>query len=128
MTLKKNSLNEKDTFFVQLRCHAAVIRKDKEKPWHCCLYIGESASESSTYPVSEFLELLLSKIHAKNIILVADICDLKSSPQFGLFVNPVATYTELSGRYKAPHLRGPFNLDARRAAGFDDEELAALQR
>jgi len=25
-------------------------------------------------------------------------------------------------------LRGPFNLEARRAAGFDEEELAALGR
>ncbi len=92
--LKKNNLDAKATVIVQLRCHAAVIRKDKEKPWHSCLYIGESASESSTYPVSEFMELLLSKIHAKNIILVADICDLKSSPQLGLIVNPVATYIQ----------------------------------
>ena len=90
--LKKHNLNERDTVFVQLRCHAAVIRKDKDKPWHCCLYIGESASDSSTYPVSEFMERLLSTIHADNIVLVADICDLKSSPQLGLFVNPVATY------------------------------------
>jgi uncharacterized ferritin-like protein (DUF455 family) len=42
--------------------------------------------------------------------------------------DPVATYAELSERYKAPHLRGPFNLEARRAAGFDEDELAALQR
>ncbi|HUP78784.1 MAG TPA: hypothetical protein VM260_09530, partial [Pirellula sp.] len=94
--LKKNNLDAKSTVIVQLRCHAAVIRKgnvilkDKENPWHCCLYIGES--EGATYPVSEFMELLLNKIHAKNIILVADICDLKSSPQLGLIVNPVATY------------------------------------
>lgn len=43
-------------------------------------------------------------------------------------LDPVATYAELSERYKAPHLRGPFNLEARRAAGFDEEELAALGR
>ena len=43
-------------------------------------------------------------------------------------LDPVATYAELSERYKAPHLRGPFNLEARRAAGFDEEELAALLR
>ena len=41
-------------------------------------------------------------------------------------LDPVATYAELSERYKAPHLRGPFNLAARRAAGFDEAELAAL--
>ena len=39
----------------------------------------------------------------------------------------VATYAELADKYKAPRLRGPFNLEARRAAGFDEAELAALQ-
>ena len=42
-------------------------------------------------------------------------------------LDPIATYAELSDAYRAPLLRGPFNLDARRAAGFDEDELAALQ-
>jgi uncharacterized ferritin-like protein (DUF455 family) len=37
-----------------------------------------------------------------------------------------ATYLRLSDEYRAPKLRGPFNFDARRAAGFDEAELAAL--
>jgi uncharacterized ferritin-like protein (DUF455 family) len=41
-------------------------------------------------------------------------------------LDPVATYPELAARYGAPRLRGPFNLDARRAAGFDEDELRAL--
>lgn len=41
-------------------------------------------------------------------------------------LDPVTTYDELAARYKAPLLRGPFNLDARRAAGFAEDELAAL--
>ncbi|MGY6273613.1 ferritin-like domain-containing protein [Achromobacter denitrificans] len=41
--------------------------------------------------------------------------------------DPVACYAELARQYGAPRLRGPFNLEARRAAGFDDAELAALQ-
>ena len=41
-------------------------------------------------------------------------------------LEPVATYTGLALRYKAPPLRGPFNLEARRAAGFSDLELAQL--
>ncbi|AKM33031.1 hypothetical protein AB870_19660 [Pandoraea faecigallinarum] len=44
-----------------------------------------------------------------------------------LGVEPVATYARLAAQYGAPRLRGPFNLAARRAAGFDDDELAALQ-
>ena len=39
----------------------------------------------------------------------------------------VSTYQELALRYKAPVLRGPFNLEARRQAGFMESELAALQ-
>lgn len=40
--------------------------------------------------------------------------------------DPITTYTELALRYKAPILRGPFNLQARLDAGFTEEELAAL--
>ena len=40
--------------------------------------------------------------------------------------DPVKTFTELAKRYQAPVLKGPFNLDARRAAGFEEDELAGL--
>jgi hypothetical protein len=43
-------------------------------------------------------------------------------------LEPVACYAELARRYRAPRLRGPFNLEARRAAGFDERELAACRR
>ncbi len=42
--------------------------------------------------------------------------------------DPVTTHAQLAAQYNAPYLRGPFNLEARRAAGFDEEELAALGR
>ena len=41
-------------------------------------------------------------------------------------VAPQATYLQLAALHGAPRPRGPFNLEARRAAGFDDAELAAL--
>jgi uncharacterized ferritin-like protein (DUF455 family) len=41
-------------------------------------------------------------------------------------LEPVATYSRLAEQYQAPKVRGPFNLEARRAAGFSEEELAAL--
>jgi uncharacterized ferritin-like protein (DUF455 family) len=41
-------------------------------------------------------------------------------------LEPRATYDELVVRYKAPVLKGPFNLEARRRAGFTEEELARL--
>lgn len=42
-------------------------------------------------------------------------------------LDPIATYAELAAQHGAPRLRGPFNLSARRAAGFDETELALLQ-
>jgi len=36
-------------------------------------------------------------------------------------------YADLSATHRAPRLRGPFNLPARRAAGFDEDELRALE-
>lgn len=44
----------------------------------------------------------------------------------GRGLEPVATYAELVAKYRAPKLRAPFNVEARRLAGFDDEELRAL--
>ena len=38
------------------------------------------------------------------------------------------TYAELAEKHQAPRPRGPFNVEARRAAGFDEDELAALVR
>jgi uncharacterized ferritin-like protein (DUF455 family) len=42
-------------------------------------------------------------------------------------VDAVRIYDELATRYDAPVPRGPFNLPARRAAGFVEAEIAALQ-
>lgn len=41
-------------------------------------------------------------------------------------LEPGSTYAALSSAYDAPKLKGPFNLAARRAAGFDEAELAQL--
>ncbi|WP_240538477.1 ferritin-like domain-containing protein [Rhodoferax sp. PAMC 29310] len=38
----------------------------------------------------------------------------------------VSTYATLARTYGAKPLKGPFNLDARRAAGFDETELSVL--
>jgi uncharacterized ferritin-like protein (DUF455 family) len=38
----------------------------------------------------------------------------------------VGTYATLAQRYGAPQLKGPFNMEARRAAGFDEAELVQL--
>jgi len=40
---------------------------------------------------------------------------------------PVATYSQLAAQYGAPRMKGPFNLDARRAAGFTEEELESYR-
>ena len=41
-------------------------------------------------------------------------------------LEPVAYYRVLARQYGAPRLKGPFNTDARRQAGFVDTELSAL--
>ena len=41
-------------------------------------------------------------------------------------LEPITTYARLATEYKAPAMRKPFNLKARRAAGFSELELAAL--
>ncbi len=41
-------------------------------------------------------------------------------------LSPIKTYKELARIYRAPALRGPFNLDARKQAGFTAEELSLL--
>jgi uncharacterized ferritin-like protein (DUF455 family) len=41
-------------------------------------------------------------------------------------IDSVAAYAELTRTHQAPRLHGPFNLAARRQAGFLPEELAAL--
>ena len=41
-------------------------------------------------------------------------------------LDPIKTYTELAATYRAPKLKGPFNIEARLAAGFDPAEIALL--
>jgi len=41
-------------------------------------------------------------------------------------LDPVGTYADLALRHAAPRPRGPFNLAARRAAGFSEAELERL--
>jgi uncharacterized ferritin-like protein (DUF455 family) len=42
-------------------------------------------------------------------------------------LSPIATYRELAKQYRAPTLRGPFNIEARELAGFTSEELSLLE-
>lgn len=42
-------------------------------------------------------------------------------------LDPMETYATLTKQYNAPPLRGPFNIEARKAAGFTDAELASLK-
>lgn len=41
-------------------------------------------------------------------------------------LDPIQTYADLVKKYDAPKLRPPFNMEARRLAGFDEIELLAL--
>ena len=41
-------------------------------------------------------------------------------------LSPIKAYQDLARQYRAPVLRGPFNLEARKLAGFTIEELSLL--
>ena len=41
-------------------------------------------------------------------------------------MDPLTTYAKLAGQYGAPRMKGPLNLEARRYAGFSEEELMLL--
>jgi uncharacterized ferritin-like protein (DUF455 family) len=41
-------------------------------------------------------------------------------------LSAITTYKELARKYRAPVLRGPFNLEGRKQAGFTNEELDLL--
>jgi uncharacterized ferritin-like protein (DUF455 family) len=41
-------------------------------------------------------------------------------------LSPISVYRDLAKKYCAPKLRGPFNIEARRRAGFSEEELSLL--
>lgn len=41
-------------------------------------------------------------------------------------LSPISAYRDLAKKYCAPKLRGPFNMEARKQAGFSDEELGLL--
>jgi uncharacterized ferritin-like protein (DUF455 family) len=43
-------------------------------------------------------------------------------------LDPLVHAAALADAHRAPRPRPPFNLEARRAAGFSDDELAALER
>lgn len=42
-------------------------------------------------------------------------------------LDPVVHYAQMARIYRAPRLKGPFNIEARLAAGFTEQELEALQ-
>lgn len=49
------------------------------------------------------------------------LCELKS-------IDPISTFESLCEEYRAPTLRPPFNIDARKQAGFTDQEIHYLQQ
>jgi uncharacterized ferritin-like protein (DUF455 family) len=42
-------------------------------------------------------------------------------------LSPITAYRELAAKYRAPVLKGPFNMAARKQAGFTPEELSLLE-
>ena len=102
--LMNNDLRSQDTVIVQLRCHAAVTQ-DPEGKWSCGLIVGEN-DLNDAFSFSDFLKDL-QVIPAQNIILLADVCDLKTVPHRGLFINPIATYLSKACSESQPNRQIP---------------------
>ena len=87
------------------------------------------------------LPALRAKLAQAGDMLAADILDITLRDEVGHVsignhwfnflcvqegLEPLSTFEQLCNTYVAPKLRGPFNLEARRAAGFTEAELLQL--
>ncbi len=89
----KSSL--KDTLVLHLRCLSAVSA-DPEKNLSLGILAGEEGSlRKRSVSFSDFFNGI-SKLPFKDIIVLADICDLQRLPSEGLFDNPIAKHLEKS--------------------------------
>ena len=65
-----------------------------------------------------------------DVLLVDEVGHVEIGNRWYLYLcrlrglEPVSTYAELTVRHQAPVLKGPFNIAARRQAGFSEAELA----
>ena len=82
---------------------------------------------------SRFLQVKdVEMVHILDIILRDEIGHVEIGNKWFNFlchkkeIDPIKTYFILSKEYKAPQLRGPFNMEARIKAGFTEEELSLL--
>jgi hypothetical protein len=82
----KSQTQEADLpFVVLLRCHARAT--ESQQHYVCSLLIQE---DDSQYLLEDFLKELV-EIPSRNVIVLADICDLSFLPSEGIVVNPIAT-------------------------------------
>jgi uncharacterized ferritin-like protein (DUF455 family) len=77
-------------------------------------------AQAGDLPAAEILDIILRD--EVGHVEIGNRWYLGLCAQRGL--EPVGTYEALALQYKAPVLKGPFNVEARRRAGFLDAELA----
>ena len=82
---------------------------------------------------SRFLQVKdVEMVHILDIILRDEIGHVEIGNKWfnflcsSLNLDPIHTYSNLAKQYKAPTLRGPFNMEARKKAGFTNDELTLL--
>ena len=69
---------------------------------------------------------VLKEAPESQVVALCDVAESRLQSSASKIGHPVATYAGLALRHAAPRPRGPFNLAARRAAGFSEAELALL--
>ncbi len=101
-SLNKSRIAPEHTVVLQIRCHGLVGQKDST--WSCGLHLGESGDSKEDILWIDELLASLSQLKAKNIILLADICDIRHLPERGLVANPIASYLKQAcEKFAAPN-------------------------
>ncbi len=87
--LKSSDLDKNLPLVILVRCHAQAIKS--EQGYDCNLLTEEDEKQyGKQYLLTELVKQL-EEIPSRNIIVLADICDLSFLPSEGIIVNPIAT-------------------------------------
>lgn len=94
--LRNNNANAQDTLLLQIRGQALIYldsSTDGATQWRCGFRIAEDSKESNkkVYPFEALLNQI-KQLPIKNIVILADVCDIKNAPGHQLLTNPVNHY------------------------------------
>ncbi len=97
------SMSDKDTLLLHLRCLAAVYPTDNQgtadnsnQEFELGIVAGEKGSmQERSFRIQDLFEDLC-ELPVRDVVILADICDLERLPEEGLISNPIASYAKKS--------------------------------